>query len=172
MLPHIQNSSGAPRWLGGKESACQCMRHKRSRFNPWLGKITWRRKWQPTLVSLPGKFYGQRRLAGCSPRDCKKSNTSEHTPTGIEYKLHKTKGFPGSSVGKESACSAGDTGDTGLIPGLERSSRGGNDNPPQYSSLKQSHGQRNLVGHSPWDRKESDTTEGLSTHTKFIMEGD
>ena len=40
---------------------------KRHGFNPWVGKISWRRKWQPTLVFLPGKFYGQRKLVGYSP---------------------------------------------------------------------------------------------------------
>ena len=39
----------------------------------WVGKIPWRRKWQPTPVFLPGKFHGQRSLVGCSPRDHKKS---------------------------------------------------------------------------------------------------
>ena len=33
-------------------------------FNPWVGKIPWRRKWQPTPVFLPGKFHGQRSLMG------------------------------------------------------------------------------------------------------------
>ena len=41
---------GLPRWLSCKESACQCRRH---RFDPWIGKISWRRKWQPTPVFLP-----------------------------------------------------------------------------------------------------------------------
>ena len=35
-------------------------------FNPWVGQIPWRRKWQPTPVFLPGKSHGQRSLAGCS----------------------------------------------------------------------------------------------------------
>ncbi|CAN0506048.1 unnamed protein product [Rangifer tarandus platyrhynchus] len=39
----------------GKEPACQCRKYKRSRFNPWVGKIPWRRAWQPTPVFLPGK---------------------------------------------------------------------------------------------------------------------
>ena len=34
---------------------------------PWVGKITWRRKWQPTLVFLPGQFHGQRSLVSYSP---------------------------------------------------------------------------------------------------------
>ena len=56
-----------PWWLRGKESACQCRRCKRPRFSPWVRKIPWRRKWQPTPVFLPGEFYGQRSLAGYSP---------------------------------------------------------------------------------------------------------
>ena len=45
-------------------------------------------------------------------------------------------GFPGGSVGKESACKAGDAGDAGSIPGAERSPGGGHGNPLQYSCLK------------------------------------
>ena len=41
----------------GKESACQCRRWKRCGFDPWVGKIPWRRKWQPTPVFLPGKSH-------------------------------------------------------------------------------------------------------------------
>ena len=37
------------------------------RFNPWVGKIPWRREWQPTLVFLLREFLGQRSLAGYSP---------------------------------------------------------------------------------------------------------
>ena len=39
----------------------------RHSFDPWVGKILWRRKWQPTPVFLPGKYPGQRSLAGYSP---------------------------------------------------------------------------------------------------------
>ena len=53
-----------PFWLSGKESFCQ---FKRCRFNPWVGKIPWRKKWQPTLVFLPRRYHGQRTLAGYSP---------------------------------------------------------------------------------------------------------
>ena len=48
-----------------------------------------------------------------------------------------------------------------MIPGLGRSSGEGNDNPLQYSGLKNPHGQRSLVGYSSWGRKESDMTERL-----------
>ena len=37
---------------------------------PWVRKIPWRRKWQPTALYLPGKFHGQRSLAGYSPLGC------------------------------------------------------------------------------------------------------
>ena len=52
-------------------SSVQCRRHRRSRFDPWVGKIPWRRKWQPAPLFLPGKFHGQRKLAGYSPWGCK-----------------------------------------------------------------------------------------------------
>ena len=38
-----------------------------TRFDPWVGKIPWRREWQPTPVILPGEFHRQRSLAGYSP---------------------------------------------------------------------------------------------------------
>ena len=50
----------------------------------------------------------------------------------------------------------------GSIPGLGRSPDEGNDNPLQYACLEKSHGQRNLVGYSPWGLKESDKTEQLN----------
>ena len=55
------------RWFSGKESACQCRRHKRIGFSLWVGKIPWSRKGQPTPVFLPGKSHEQRNLAGSSP---------------------------------------------------------------------------------------------------------
>ena len=51
------------------------------RLDPWVGRIPWDRKWQPTLVFLPGKFHGQSSLAGYSPWDCKESDPTEHTHT-------------------------------------------------------------------------------------------
>ena len=50
----------------GKELACQCRRHKRPGFDPWVEKIPWRRVWQPFPVFLPGESHGQRSLAGYS----------------------------------------------------------------------------------------------------------
>ena len=45
----------------------QCRGHRRHGFDPWAGKIFWRRKWQPTLVFLSGEFRGLRSLADYSP---------------------------------------------------------------------------------------------------------
>ena len=54
-------------------------RCKRSGFDPWVGKIPWRRRWQPTPVFLPGESHGQRSLEGYSPWGCKESDTTEAT---------------------------------------------------------------------------------------------
>ena len=50
---------------------------RRCGFDPWVGKIHWRRKWQPTSVFLPGKSHGQRSLVGCSPWGHEESDTTE-----------------------------------------------------------------------------------------------
>ena len=71
---------------------------------------------------------------------------------------YSLKGFLRGSNGKESACNAGDLGS---IPRLGRSPGGGHGNPPQYSGLENPHGQRSLVGYSPWGHKESHTTEAI-----------
>ena len=51
----------------------------RRRFAPWVGKIPWRRAWQPTPVFLPGESHRQRSLAGYSPWGCKKLDITEAT---------------------------------------------------------------------------------------------
>ena len=77
---------GLSRWHRGKESACQCRRCKRQGLDPWVGKITWSRKWQPTPVVLPKKLHGQRSLVGYSPWDRKELCTTEHANTHV-YKM-------------------------------------------------------------------------------------
>ena len=61
----IYKEWGLPWWLSGKEklpakAGDMC-------FDPWVGKVPWRRKWQPTPVFLPGKSHGQWNLVGYSP---------------------------------------------------------------------------------------------------------
>ena len=67
-----------PRWLSGKEFACQ---RRRCRFDPRAEMIPWRGKWQPAVVYLPGKSYEQRSLAGCSPWGRKELETTGLTRT-------------------------------------------------------------------------------------------
>ena len=55
---------GLPWWPSGWESTCQCREHRRRGFDPWVRKIPWRRKWQPTPVFLSGKCHDQQSLAG------------------------------------------------------------------------------------------------------------
>ena len=70
---------GFPSGPGGKQPACQCKRHKKCWFDSWVGRIPWRRAWQPTPVFLPGDSHGQRSLAGYSPWGRKELDTTEAT---------------------------------------------------------------------------------------------
>ena len=90
LLPH---SFGPPRWLSGEESACHCKRFRKCRFDPWVRKIPWRRKWQPAPVFLPGEFHGQRSLAGYRPWGPKELDTTQHVCTHI-YSIIDTAGPP------------------------------------------------------------------------------
>ena len=78
--------------------------------------------------------------------------------TGIQS---HTKGFPGDSDSKESACNVEDLS---LTPGLGRSPGRGHGNPLQYSCLENPHGLRNMVGYAPWGCKELHTTQPKITH--------
>ena len=61
-----QTLNRLPWWFSSQESTCQCRRHRRCRFDPWVWKIPWRGKWQPTPVFLTDISHGQRNLAGYS----------------------------------------------------------------------------------------------------------
>ena len=84
---------GLPRWLSGKEPACQCRKH---RSNPWVWKIPWGRKWQSTPVFLPGEFNGQRGLVGYSPWGCKELDTAEWLTQ--QPHLEQPSFFPGNNT--------------------------------------------------------------------------
>ena len=77
----------------GKESICQCRRHKRHRFDPWVGKIPWRRAWQPTTVFLPGESHGQRILEGYSPWGHKESDMTERLTLHFQLKTNSSKSY-------------------------------------------------------------------------------
>ena len=61
-----------PGWLSGKEPSCQCKRCKGCKSNPWVRKIPWRMKWQPTPLFLSGEAHGQRSLVSYSLWGCKR----------------------------------------------------------------------------------------------------
>ena len=58
---------GLPRWRNSKDSACQCGSGRRCDFDPWVGKIPWRKTGQCTPAFLPGESHGQKSLASYGP---------------------------------------------------------------------------------------------------------
>ena len=72
---HLGFSSGSM----VKESDCQCRIRRRLGFDPWVGKIPRRKKWQPTPVFLPGKSHGQRGLVSYSPWGRKRARPNRAT---------------------------------------------------------------------------------------------
>ena len=159
-----------------------CRRH---RFDPWVGKILWRRKWPPIPIFLPGKSHGQRSLVGYIHRAAKESDTTEqlNNDNNISGKRKMSQifeilvldmvhtqhtsvnpwrpGIPWWLRWSRICLQCGRPGfdpSAGKIPWRRKW---------QLTPLflpGQSHGQRSLVGFSPWGQKESDMTEWL-THT-------
>ena len=77
LLPSLRSHTICPMlpwWLRQWSVCLQC---RRPEFNPWVRKIPWRRKWQPTPVFLPGKSHGWQSLVGYLPQGCKESDTTE-----------------------------------------------------------------------------------------------
>ena len=73
----VEGEGGFPGGTSNKESTFQCRRCKRQGFDPWVGEITWKKKWQPTPVFLPEKSHGQRNLVDYSPWGHKEFDTAE-----------------------------------------------------------------------------------------------
>ena len=96
LSPAQRSIGGFPGSASSKESACKCRRHKRCGFHPWVRKIPWRKKWQPTPVFLLEKVHGQRSLEGYSPWCCKELDTTEHvhtqTPEAYVFGKHLEEG--------------------------------------------------------------------------------
>ena len=114
---------------------------RRCGFDPWVGKIPWRREWQPTPVFLPGELHGQRSLVGYSPWDHKESDTTERLTLSLHFNsLHLLPVGCSQTVTGLSRDTRGGSflGDMGLIPGRGRSPGVGNGNPLQYTCLENS----------------------------------
>ena len=76
-----------------KEPACQCRRHKRCGFEPWVGKVSWRRKWQPTPVFRSDQIrsVAQSCLTLCDPMNCSTPGLPVHhqLPEFTETRVHR-----------------------------------------------------------------------------------
>ena len=88
---------------GGSDGKSVCLQNGSPRFDPWVRKIHWRRKWQPTPVFLPGKFHGWRSLVGYHPWGRKELDTTErlhfhtsHVACFEELLIKKYQGLPNS----------------------------------------------------------------------------
>ena len=79
--------SGLPRWLSGKEFACQCRRERETWVEFLCQEDPLEEDMAATQGSLPGESHGQRRLVGYSPWGCKESDRTEHTQYSISKGL-------------------------------------------------------------------------------------
>ena len=97
-LVGIPHTAGFPGGASGEEPACQWWRHKRLRFDPWVRKMPWNRKWHPTAAFLPGESPWTEEPGGelYSPWCCTESDTM------IEA-THRTK-FPMCVNGEQEYC--------------------------------------------------------------------
>ena len=94
----IQMCRNFPHGSAGKESACNAGDTGGvSMFNPWVGKIPWRRKWQPTPVFLPENSFGQRNLADYGPKSLKGLDMTEAAKQAHMCGLNKRDLFSHSS---------------------------------------------------------------------------
>ena len=132
MAPHSSTLAWRIPWMeerGGLQSmGLWRIRHDWA-TSLWLFTFMhWRRKWQPTLVLLPGESQQQRSLVGC----CLWGHTESPWLKRLSSSSNLFEGFPCGSAGKESTCNVGDLG---LIPGLGRSPGKWKGYPLQYSGL-------------------------------------
>ena len=148
--------------LKGRNPSCQL---RGLRWNPILFYV-FVASFKPLKCKSPQKQIG----TGMEVRRV----LSQLIPLFREREIAQTKpyalwGFPDATVGKESACSAGDTGYVGLIPESGRSPGEGNGKFSPVFLPREFHGQRSLAGYSPLGYKESDTTEQLSMAWHGLM---
>ena len=138
---------GFPGGGSSKEPACQCRRCKRLRFDPWVGKIPWRREWQPTPVFLSGEFHGQRNLAGYSPWGRKELDTTEQ----LYFTLLYFTIMIGGASGKEHTCQCRRCKRLRFDPWVRKIpwKRAWKSTPVLFSG--KSRGQRSLVSSNPRD---------------------
>ena len=79
---------------GGSDGKASCLQCRRPGFDPWVRKILWWRKWQPTPVLLPVKSHGQRSMVGYNPQGRKESDTTER----LHFHFHALRTSIGSLI--------------------------------------------------------------------------
>ena len=139
---------------GGSDGKASAYNVRDSGFDRWVGKILWRRKWQPIPVLLPGKSHRWRSLVGYSLWGCKESDMSErlHFFTSLWKRAslvaQMVKNLPAMQDTQVQSLCWKDLleEDMAIAP---------------VFLLREFHEQRSLVGYSPWGHKKSDTTEQL-----------
>ena len=88
VIAGMRCTPGLPWWPSGRRLQLQCRRH---RFDPWVGKTRWRRRWQPTPVFLPRKSQAQKSLAGYSPWGPKRTRHGLATKRPQQYNTQHDK---------------------------------------------------------------------------------
>ena len=142
--------AGLPRWCSGKESTFQCRGWKRCRFDPLVGKIPWRGKWQPIPLLLPGKFHGQRRATVHGVSKELDMTEHEHFYQSLSSIYFEAKTTRDTSV---SICS---TFYNWILEWIEPWRRKWQHTPVFLPG--KSHGQRSLAGYNPWGCQEPGMT--------------
>ena len=77
LLANFKLQYSITEFFPGGSDGWVCLQCTRPRFDPWVGKIHWRREWLPTAVLLPEEFHEQRSLVGYSLWGCKELDTTE-----------------------------------------------------------------------------------------------
>ena len=161
--------TGLPRWLRGYSV---CLQYGRSGFNPWVGKIPWRRIWQPTPGFLPGESHGEAWWAtvhGVAKSRTQLSNFTyllTHSLTTCWFM-----NFGASQVAlvvKNPPVNAGDIRDIGSIPESGRSPGEGHGNPLQYSCLENPMDRGAWWATVHWVAKSRTWLKQLSMHTHYL----
>ena len=130
-------------WLRWQSVCLQC---GRPGFDPWVGNIPWRRKWQSTPVLLPGKSHGQRSLVGYSPWGCKESDRLSDCTFTFRHVAIVVKNLPANAGHQETRVQS---------LGQEDSPGRGHDHALQYSCLE------NLMDRRNWQATVHGVTKQL-----------
>ena len=156
---------GFPSGTSGEESTCQCRRHKGCRLDPWVSKIPWRKKWQPTPVFLPGEPM-ERSLAGYRLWGHKESDVTEQGHTHTRTQCINEKPLNNHDIHYSINYSYL------LFWGFQNNCRRRQWHPTPVLLPGKSHGWRSLVGLQFMESPELDTTEQLHFHFSLSCIGE